>query len=159
RMAAGLLEDGFRPPEELLMLQLLLSEAEQRPQMRAVPLPGGRDAVAEVERDEFLEVAEQVGVAEGATVVERELVLLAKEWEAIGAHPGGRDDGLGGVDPPVPKDLVDRPRHLLRCRNYRRIVESLGESHGSSLQTEGRLRGAQNRSTSPVSPSGRSRRA
>jgi hypothetical protein len=60
----------------LLMLHFLFPEAQQRPQMGAVIMPILLNDAGEVEWDEFLIVAIEMHIAESATMVERELVLV-----------------------------------------------------------------------------------
>src|SRR5262249_37886985 len=88
RMPARPLEDRLRLAEQLLVLQLLLAEAEKRAQVRAVAVPVLLHGAAQVKRDELLVVAEQVHVAEGAAVIQRLLVLLVQEVQGRRAHPG-----------------------------------------------------------------------
>ena len=61
-----LLQDGFGPQKQLLMLHFLFAKTEQRPQMGAVHVPVLLGEPSQVDGDEFLVVAKQVDVAEGA---------------------------------------------------------------------------------------------
>jgi len=129
-MPAGVLEDRLRASKQLLMLHFLFPEAQQRLQMRAVIVPILLDDAGEVERDEFLIVAIEMRIAEGATMVERELVLIRQELQGLGAHPRCGHNGFGRVKAPVAENCVDGPRHLLRRRHDCGIILSLGECIG-----------------------------
>ena len=63
--------------------------------MRAVVVPILLDDASEVERDEFLLVTIQVRIANGTTMVERELVLARQELQGLDAHPRGGHEALG----------------------------------------------------------------
>ena len=93
-MSTGMLKNCLRASKQLLMLHFLVPEAQQRPQMRAVVMPILLDDAGEVERDEFLIVAIQMRIAEGATMVERELFLVREELQGLGAYPEAGTMGL-----------------------------------------------------------------
>src|SRR5262245_29912297 len=103
RVAAGMLEVSLGAPEELLMLHLPFPEAEERAQVRTVAVPIVLDGASEMDRDELLEVAEQVHVAEGATVVQRELLCVIEEIERLRAYPRCGHDGPRWLEAPVAK--------------------------------------------------------
>ena len=90
--------------------------------MRAVGVPVLLDEAGEVERDEFLIVAIEMRIAEGTTMVEREVVLVGQERQVLGTHPGGGHERFGRIKAPVAENLVDGPGHVLRGRHNRRIV-------------------------------------
>ena len=121
-MPTGVFEDRLRASKQLLMLHFLVPEAQQRPQMRAVVVPVLLDNTGEVERDEFLIVASQVRIAEGTTMVERELVLVREELQGLGAHPRGGHYGLGRVKALIAENRLDRPGDFLRRRYNRGVV-------------------------------------
>src|SRR5262249_8713498 len=126
-MTARLFEHRLRPLKQLLMLQLFLAEADQRTQVGPVAVPVLLHDAGEVEGNELLVVAEQMHVAEGSTMVERTLLPLVQESEALGPHPRCGYQGPGRVEAAVAKDLVDGPRNPLRHCHDRRVVQSLGE--------------------------------
>jgi hypothetical protein len=72
-MPAGCLQGRLRAVKQLLMLHFLFAKAQQRPQMGAVGVPSLLDDAGEVERDEFLIIAIQMRIAEGATITSPEL--------------------------------------------------------------------------------------
>jgi hypothetical protein len=121
-MPTGGLQNRLCAAKQLLVLHFLFPEAEQRSQMPAVVVPILLDDAGEVERDEFLIVAIQVRIAEGAAMIERELVLIRQERQGLGAHPRGGHNGFGRVKAPVAENRVDAPRHFLRCRHNRVVV-------------------------------------
>jgi hypothetical protein len=126
-MTAGVLEGHLRLAKELLMLQLLVAEPEQRAEMCPVAPPVLLHETVQVQGDELLVVAEQVHVAEGPAVVQRALLALVEEVEADRAHPGGGHDRPGCVERAVAEDLAHRPRHVLRGRYDRCVVEPSSE--------------------------------
>jgi hypothetical protein len=121
-MPTGHLQDRLRAAKQLLVLHFLVPEAQQRPQMRAVVVPILLDDAGEVKRDEFLIVAIEMRIAEGATMVERELVPIRQELQRLSAHPRGGHNGFGRVKTPVAENRIDAPRHFLRGRHNRVVV-------------------------------------
>ena len=89
--------------------------------MRAVVVPILLDDAGEVEWNEFLIVAIQMRITEGATMIERELVLVRQELQGLGAHPRGGHNGSGRVKASVAENCVDAPSHFLR-RCHNRVV-------------------------------------
>ena len=122
-IAAGLLEDSFRPSQQLLVLELLVAEPEQHAQPGAVVMPACLSDVAQVGWSELLEVAEQVRVAEGATVIQEELLFLVQEVEGLHAHPRRRHQGPRRVELPAAEHPVHGPGDTFRRGDDRGVAQ------------------------------------
>src|SRR5262245_40046069 len=116
------------------MLQLLVSEAEQCPQVCAIAVPVALGDFDQVQRNEFLEVPEQMRVAERANVVERELFVRIQKRQVPCVRPRFRNDLLAGIEASTEKDLIDGPGEPLRSRDNRGVVHIVPGSMVRRLQ-------------------------
>ena len=106
-------------PEARTAEAILLAEASQGSQSHSVVVPALLSDLVERNGNELFVVSEEMGIAEGANMIQGALLVGIEKVEILSPDPGGRNHRCRRVEAAAAKDLVDRPGDSLRRRNSR----------------------------------------
>jgi hypothetical protein len=102
------------PTEHLLVLDLLLGEAQQGPQPRLVAIDVAAGVVDHHRHDVLLDEGEDVAVAVAADLVQHPLLVVAQTADGADAGDPVGQERLGEVEVAASEAVVDRPGVLHR---------------------------------------------
>src|SRR5262249_33069156 len=112
--AEAFLEQRRRAAEELLVLRLVLGEAQQRPQPRLVAVDVSLGSFESLRNDVFLDVREDVAVRVAHDLVQLELLVVVQAADVVrSSEPIGKKPP-GVVEIPPLENLALRPGDLER---------------------------------------------
>src|SRR5439155_24908054 len=95
--------------EHLLVLDLLLREAQQRPEPGLVAIHLGASAVHHQRDDVLLDKREDVAIAVAADLVEHALLVLIEAADVVDARDPLGEKPLAEVEVPAAEAVVHRP--------------------------------------------------
>ena len=130
------LELVARPAQHLLVLDLLLGEAQQGPQPGLVAVHVAAGMVNDHGHDVLLDEGEDVAVAVATDLVQHALLVVAQAADGADAGDPVGQERLGEVEVASPEAVVHRPGVLHRAVEAGLVAVLVGQ-HGSVLSWSG----------------------